>query len=866
MNIPTAAKRVVVLEQFAHLDWDWLNFFPWNVDLSGTVCDTVYFSWSPNTVKPAATVYRMAGNLLQSFGDYAYSTCEIGFLRAFAEKFPNEFRQMVAGGRLTIVGGAITSPDNLLPPGEAFFRAFLTGLNWMDEQVLPWSGMVWIPDDFGHDSQLPVMLAAIGAQGVGFARVPGAYLGNLTRDQPQPMAGDILNQDANGVGGLDFWWKADDGSTMFAHWMPNGYSQGSDWSGTSQISGYLNANEPGSPSRYVHVPVANDFMPPIGGAVPPTPPSPDVLTWAAEWNASHPDDYALIASFADYVRWVKEDIDSGAVTLKTRTFHGDGRNADTTMFRSNPYFMGFYASRMEIKRLHNEAVRRLVAAEVLDAASVTAGIRPGEDVVGRFAAAWNDLAPSTHHDYITGTANDCVYTGEQLPLLQSVVDQATSLLDDIADGIVANLEPTAVGAVVLNTLGFARSGVVDLPNGGRVWGNAPQLGWNVVGGATPSGISLVRAMEEPGQVTLDNGLIHVVIRQDANWGITTLSSNGFPAILGGTGNTLSVWGDGGSIYSFGYECSSSPFSRLTITQAAGGVATEGNGSLRATAKAQLTLTVGGKTYPYVLQYGLTAGERYVEIAITGAAPAGTSVMVHFPFRETIAKIEHGTPYHWDWKTPASFGTGRFQRVFEPTHDFVLPYGAGGQPLGAIWHGAVPAWAIDDATLLGCILRNTPGDGCDPRGANGSDPDVHTITFALRVRDNLTGAATGLPLREARAYTNPLIGRFTASTVGHARAQHTVASSSPDTLITAIKRGSTVPSDLFLRVYKPGNDVTRAVVSTAEIPSAVTGATALERRLSPEEEAALGITFQSPFLNFTATRAVTTLKLAGSGAG
>lgn len=65
MTIPASAQRVVVLEQFAHLDWDWLNFFPYNIDESWMACNSGYFG--PSWVKPAATIYRMAGNLLRSF-------------------------------------------------------------------------------------------------------------------------------------------------------------------------------------------------------------------------------------------------------------------------------------------------------------------------------------------------------------------------------------------------------------------------------------------------------------------------------------------------------------------------------------------------------------------------------------------------------------------------------------------------------------------------------------------------------------------------------------------------------------------------------------------------------------------------------
>jgi alpha-mannosidase len=89
-------------------------------------------------------------------------------------------------------GGGITSPDNLLPHGESFIRNYLVGKKFLDEHGITWNSLgnrekkirlkcyeftcyyiAWLPDDFGHDSQLPVMLKAMNMRAVSMARLPG---------------------------------------------------------------------------------------------------------------------------------------------------------------------------------------------------------------------------------------------------------------------------------------------------------------------------------------------------------------------------------------------------------------------------------------------------------------------------------------------------------------------------------------------------------------------------------------------------------------------------------------------------------------------------------------------------------------------
>jgi alpha-mannosidase len=81
-------------------------------------------------------------------------------------------------------------------------------------------------DDFGHDSQLPVVLRAMGSTGTAFARIPGECAQVKSGDYGPPgyiSAHKIL---LGKEGGLDFIWKANDGSTVFSHYIPYGYCEG----------------------------------------------------------------------------------------------------------------------------------------------------------------------------------------------------------------------------------------------------------------------------------------------------------------------------------------------------------------------------------------------------------------------------------------------------------------------------------------------------------------------------------------------------------------------------------------------------------------------------------------------------------------
>src|SRR5215831_1261132 len=172
LGIPPDASRVVIISQSSHLDWDWRHTF--EVYFAGPLVDPFLFLL-PGTVD---TILSNAVGLMTQFQGtgvpYRYSVAEMGYFARFVEAHPELLEPLHAVGQdLRIVGGGITSPDNLLPPGESFIRDYLVGKSWVDATLGLPIRAAWVPDDFGHDSQLPIVLQAMGLGSVGFGRVPG---------------------------------------------------------------------------------------------------------------------------------------------------------------------------------------------------------------------------------------------------------------------------------------------------------------------------------------------------------------------------------------------------------------------------------------------------------------------------------------------------------------------------------------------------------------------------------------------------------------------------------------------------------------------------------------------------------------------
>ncbi|HEX4961253.1 MAG TPA: hypothetical protein VF173_10480 [Thermoanaerobaculia bacterium] len=920
LGVPDDAANVLLLGMDAHMDWDWLNTF-----------QTLVYTGNGYPQGSVQEIVQQAWNLMsQNQGPtapYLYSVCEMGFLRAALETNPallTQFQQDGLAQQLSIEGGGITSPDNLLPHGEAFVRNYLAGWAWqMATLGLP-AVYVYMPDDFGHDAQLPVMLQAMGFPAISFSRMPGSWASS----QITPLGGGPSLYDQIMAQGADFFWQAADGSSVLAHLEQHSYSQGNSLGNdcgnmpqaVAALAGMLQANQPSSPTPYVYLPCGNDFALPI----------PCLLDIATAWNNaqySSTGTWAAVGTLQQYLEMVQAWSGANPGTLVSRAF-------DPT-----PYWTGFYASRPENKILHHATVRALLGAEVfgtiadlLQTADNLAWAPVQSARQQAVAQGWEALLPSTHHDYITGTAVDSVYTEEQVPLLAAAHTIATgarrTAIAEIAQVVAATPKVGETPVAVFNQLGFERGGLVEMPPPPGVTAtsvrsdsstgpvvttaegmllfaaSAESLGYETVylSNAAASGGSVTYQVSAGGDsVILTNSLLQATLSQQQGWAVTSLQPivNGQlqPDLVpsGQAANALTFYQDGGNLYNFGNEFAPNGLTVVTGTLTAGSARVMADRGLRVRVEASVAFDDGnGSSATYQVEYALHDGEPFLRMAITGAAPlpanperGGTpyAVMVRFPFAAngsaaTVDGVLRGTPYHWDDELPVPYWQGP---TFQAAHHFVVP-SAGGTVLGAIYHSDLPAWAIDGSgALIGCILRNTPASypwppAAEGRGANGVDFGVHRRAYALRVPQGLGLPPSSLGIfEESWGFATPLLAAAVNVPSAGVTASHPVtvqfpasfslaAVTSGNALLTVAKEGQWNPEAVILRLYQPSNTSQAVDLSLAGYLHATGASTAQVLPVTALEQTIPGasaLPVTNDAVSLTMPNALATLEITGS---
>ena len=874
LGIPESATKVLIFEASAHLDWDWVNTF------------LGYYNDGYGGYEPVKETFKKAIEFMQNNQNqpenYYYAICEMAYLRQYLKENPDQINVLKGlKDQLAISGGGITSAENLLPHGEAFIRNYLIGQKWLSD-TLGFTSVrqLWIPDDFGSDAQLPIVTKAMGFEGVGFWRAPiaGKFNGATTTAQTPSQ---ILTNN-----GLDFLWQADDNSGIYGHWLNIGYCGGNNLLGYGQTSLYWSASLQDSitnsfvdsanlsPTPYSFIPIDCDFNTPYD----------NLLEIISNWNACNGWDengngcpgqpipsslegaYIVAATFIDHMELVKLNA--------TET-----NPSPLSIIRlfPNPYYSACYATHPDLKQMHYAATRTLLQAEsmeifleylaVKDTDTWTSIVDTARTKLGN---SWNDLMPSTHHDYITGTSPDNIYKKEQQPDLQTALESAQTTRSYILNNIVAAIPPldtTGKSIVLFNGTGVPQGGPVELlpPEGdwksvlyeGSKWPIQPtnngQLlfttGEEMV---SPFGYNTILLSEDQPDMmlelesshnkkantyTLTNQFIEVEIGVHGLISMKDLQNHG-AELLSAPGNLVTFYEDGGNIYRFGNEipyteaydtCVAFQKQSFELQNPSIELLIDKSGPVRKSVQVSGYYIVNQKHVDFIITYSLVAGEEWLRISTTGTAPSGYSVMVSFSLTEPTEKLTHGTAYHWQTASPRQYWTTEHdcsavqeQMTFEATHGFVIPVDGSGNQQAALYHESTPAWAIANGSILGCILRNVPNPQYN--AATGSDNAQHTANYALRVPSSLqpptAGGKCGGPLREALQFNNPLLAIvLPEQSQGNLHLPNSMSiASTPDqqAVITALKGGTWIDSNIIARIYQPtngSNDVTMNIDSS-----------------------------------------------------
>ncbi len=159
----------------AHMDMNWL----WT-----------YFE----TMKMSNDNLRQTVAFMKEYPDFTMIQSQAAVYKFVEMVDPPLFKEVqkyVKEGRLEPGGGMWTEGDTNLSSGEALSRSFLFGQRYFRQHFGRMAKVGWLPDNFGHTSQLPQMLKLAGLDYFYFHRCK-PYMGS-------------------------FWWKGPDGSTVLCY-------------------------------------------------------------------------------------------------------------------------------------------------------------------------------------------------------------------------------------------------------------------------------------------------------------------------------------------------------------------------------------------------------------------------------------------------------------------------------------------------------------------------------------------------------------------------------------------------------------------------------------------------------------------------
>ena len=130
----------------AHMDMNWL----WTYS---------------ETMKMANDNLRQTVAFMDEFPDFTMLQSQASVYN-FVEKVDppllQQVRKYVKAGRLEPVGGMWTEGDMNLSTGEAISRTFLLGQRYFQSRLGRMANIGWLPDNFGHISQMPQILKLAG--------------------------------------------------------------------------------------------------------------------------------------------------------------------------------------------------------------------------------------------------------------------------------------------------------------------------------------------------------------------------------------------------------------------------------------------------------------------------------------------------------------------------------------------------------------------------------------------------------------------------------------------------------------------------------------------------------------------------------
>jgi alpha-mannosidase len=376
--------------------------------------------------------------------DYKFVLAEVDYLKPHWDACPEDradLRQLIAEGRVEIVGGNYNEPNTNLTCSESTIRNAVYGIGFQRDVVGGDPRSAWMLDVFGHDPSYPGLMADAGLTSSAWARGPFHQWG------PKGTVGDNRRMQFPS----EFEWISPSGRGLLTSYMPNHYGAG--WA-LQSLKTLEQAEAEAyrlfcdlktvAATRFTMLPVGTDHVIPS--------------RWCTEihrdWNKRYLWPRFLVGLPSEFFAAVRED----AVERRIR-FTPQSRDM-------NPVYTGKDVSYIDTKQAQRAAEVAVLEGERLATLAALLG--------GRFPAealdkAWRQLLFNAHHDGITGTESDQVYL-DLLGGWREAYELGDAVRTAAIDHLGARVDTAALAgraqgwpALVVNTLSWPRDGLTRLP-------------------------------------------------------------------------------------------------------------------------------------------------------------------------------------------------------------------------------------------------------------------------------------------------------------------------------------------------------------------------------------------------------------------
>jgi alpha-mannosidase len=384
--------------------------------LPHTHYDAEVFLIERETLEIGYTNLIGALKLLREEPSFRFALDQTCYIEPFLKTYPEEkdfLQKMIDEGRLEIVGGMHSMPDENIPSGESYIRNVIYAKQSIEREFNVDVRGGWPIDTFGHHPQIPQLMVKSGFDYAAFQRL-------MKRGSPS-----------------EFWWQGLDGTRLFCHWMQISYAA---FVGMpSNLYEFTKAANQRIKRLEEHA-VASDLVAPDGADIMPV--EPHLVKMVEAYNKSQ-DRYELIfATPSECMNAIKA---SG--------------NFPTVTEDLNPAFQGTYSARIDVKKWNRKLENLLVNAEKFDSVAQRYG---AGSQVGQIWDAWRGVLFNQAHDIICGAHIDPVFehTIDRFKYSETV---AEACLETSLKNLTDQIDTRGIGIplVVFNPLGWERSDVVE---------------------------------------------------------------------------------------------------------------------------------------------------------------------------------------------------------------------------------------------------------------------------------------------------------------------------------------------------------------------------------------------------------------------